>query len=141
MNPEQLAPGRGEMPACPYCNANLNLADLFGVKDSFVGLHDDEGNDHSLDDLVGGQLYDNRYADGMAPPPERPVSQARPAPRAASRPAPSQPKRRALPGPSAPSRPNGLVRRGPPADAPAGGGGGGGQPSALDLLREMKKKR
>lgn len=136
MDPEKIVPGRGEMPACPHCGARLNLADLFGVKDAFVGMHDDEGNDHSLDDLVGGELYDGRYAGGRAPekaPPPAPRSASRPA----GRPAPG-PGRRGLPGPSTPpptSRPNALVPQGTgrsdAAEKPV---------SALDLLREMKKR-
>lgn len=118
MDPEKLVPGRGEMPACPYCNANLNLADLFGVKDAFVGLDDGLGNDHTLDDLVGGELYDSRYPDGRPPawepPPQRQqASPARSAPAARQAPA-GRPAPRGLSGPtasmaSAPSRPNALV--------------------------------
>lgn len=136
MDPEKIVPGRGEMPACPYCGAGLNLADLFGVKDAFVGMHDDEGNDHSLDDLVGGELYDGRYAGGRAP-------ERAPAPspgRAPERPAARNTAGavpRGLPGPTAASRPNALMPRG---GAATRDGSTSKPPSALDLLREMKKR-
>lgn len=146
LQPEQLSPGRGEMPACPHCDAALNLTDLFGVKDSFVGMHDNEGNDHSLDDLMGNDLYDSRYASGRAPG----ASASRPPPSSpttggsskARRPSPGSgsPSLRQLTGTGYPAR-GAMVRKGRARDpweddaddaAPA--------PSAADLLRSMKKK-
>lgn len=37
---------------CPNCGEQLNPGDLFGLKDSFVGIDEDEGNDLSLEDLM-----------------------------------------------------------------------------------------
>jgi len=138
MDPEKLVAGPGEMPGCPYCGAALNLTDLFGVKDSFVGIDEGEGNNHSLDDLVGGDLYDGRYVDGRAPAPQPhsagAAQRSAPAPRAADvlrsgrGGAP-----RAIGGPTAQPRGNAMV--------PAPRSDSGGAPSAADLLREMKKKR
>lgn len=149
LNPEQLAPGReGEMPSCPHCNTTLNLTDLFGVKDSFVGLHDDQGNDHTLDDLLTNDLYDGRYVDGRPPsaqqaPPQRQAPR-RAAPQQGRQSSGGAPSLRQLTG-SAPSSNSGaLVRSGRSRDAweddedqqPQGDA-----PSAADLLRSMKKKR
>lgn len=159
MDPEKLVAGPGEGPACPYCGAGLNLTDLFGIKDSFVGHDDGEGNDHTLDDLVGGELYDGRYVDGRAPTrePEAPWSpqgSARSAPSGA-RPSgggrPAAPSRPAITGPTAgggrppPAGSNAMVHQPRPADdtpAPPPPRRRPGQtPSAMDLLRDMKKKR
>ena len=128
MDPEKLVAGPGEMPGCPYCGAALNLTDLFGVKDSFVGIDDGEGNNHSLDDLVGGELYDGRYVDGRAPQRSASAPRAADVLRGGRDGAP-----RALGGPTAQPRGNAMV----PAPRPDAGGA----PSAADLLREMKKKR
>jgi hypothetical protein len=164
MDPEKLVPGQGEGPACPYCGAALNLADLFGVKDSFVGHDDGEGNAHSLDDLVGGQLYDARYPDGYPPPPVQPSRASRPAGAGPARPTASStaprpaapagkaPARPALPGPTTATRPpaappgsTAMVPRPKPADdtpaPPPARRKPGAKPSALDLLRDMKKKK
>lgn len=151
MQPEQLAPGRGgEAPACPYCNATLNLKDLFGVKDSFVGLHDEEGNDHTLDDLLTNDLYDGRYADGRAPQAAPPAARRAQKPQGGgAQPSKSTPSLRALTGPSggAGAGSGAMVptnrRRDAWEDDDSGGTGnqGGNAPSAADLLRSMKKKR
>lgn len=142
IDPEKLIPGPGGMPACPHCNASLNLTDLFGVKDSFVGLHDDQGNDHSLDDLMTNDLYDGRYVDGRAPQ-AQPTQQPRSAPRASSpRPAGGQgaPSLRALTGSGGGS--NAMVpTRKRDAWEDDEDDDGGNAPSAADLLRSMKKKR
>ncbi len=111
MAPEQLIPGRGQMPACPSCRSPLNLTDLFGVRDAFVGLDDDMGNDHTLDDLVGGELYDSRYPDGRPPPREAPARE------------PVSPQMRA------------MVRHASSDSDP------GEDLSAADLLRQMKRRR
>ncbi|MEZ4322817.1 MAG: hypothetical protein R3F61_35445 [Myxococcota bacterium] len=151
MDPEKLVPGPGEMPCCPYCGQQLNMADLFGVKDAFVGHDDDAGNDHSLDDLVGGDLYDSRYIDGR--PPSEPMGGTAPrsAPRAPASSAPARPAarpvpaRKGLPGPTAgASARNAMVpvpRQDETPGAPPPRTRGGAAPSAADLLREMKKKR
>ncbi len=155
MDPEKLVAGPGEMPHCPYCNQALNLADLFGVKDAFVGHDDNMGNDHSLDDLVGGELYDGRYVGGRAPEaspgpgpgaargrPQRPPGGASPRRGNYSG---QQTARKGLPGPTAANARNAMVPTNrPDADDPgsgSSGGTGGGAPSAADLLREMKRKK
>ncbi|MCB9679409.1 MAG: hypothetical protein H6737_30170 [Alphaproteobacteria bacterium] len=150
MDPEKLVPGPGEMPACPYCGQTLNITDLFGVKDAFVGIDDGEGNDHSLDDLVGGDLYDSRYPGGRpgpvddAPPPPR--QSASRGPSAADvmrggRGAPQRSAPRALPGPTAGGAQNALIRRGGADRDDFDDDPPSGAPSAADLLRQMKKKR
>lgn len=151
IDPEKLIPGPGEMPACPYCRASLNLTDLFGVKDAFVGMDDGEGNAHTLDDLVGGELYDGRYAGGRAPAPPPPAPRSAPRPASPARPAPASraPSRPALPGPTAgrsvsPAA-GAMVHQPRPADdtppPPPPRRPSGAAPSAADLLRDMKKKR
>lgn len=145
-DPEQLVGGRGQAPACPSCSAELNLTDLFGIKDSFIGIDEERGNAHSLDDLVGGELYDARYPDGR--PPSQPAprqAHARPAGSSGSASRSGTPSLRQLTGPN-PNRVNSaratehaLVPSGPGEDDDAFEPEGG--PSAADLLREMKRKR
>ena len=144
MDPEQLVRGPGEMPHCPHCGAALNLADLFGVKDSFVGHDDEMGNDHTLDDLVGGELYDGRYIGGRAPQSAAPPpSQPRQRPSGGATPhrghRAQPPGRKGLPGPTAANARNALVT----TNRSDGGApeSSGGAPSAADLLREMRKKK
>lgn len=148
LDPEKLVASReGEMPACPHCKSQLNLTDLFGVKDSFVGLHDDQGNDHTLDDLLTNDLYDGRYESGRAPSASQ-QPPPRQAPRStAQRTQPPQrsggtPSLRQLTG-SAPSSNSGaLVRSGRQRDAwEDDDGGDDDAPSAADLIRSMKKRR
>jgi hypothetical protein len=51
-DPERLE-GGPDGPRCPRCKSTLRLENLFGLKDEFRD-DDEDGNNVSLDDLVGG---------------------------------------------------------------------------------------
>ena len=50
-HPEAIVSKRGG-PSCPKCGGELNMMDMFGVNDAFVGIDDESGNDVSLDELI-----------------------------------------------------------------------------------------
>jgi hypothetical protein len=152
LDPDKLSAGM----TCTRCGGELSLQDLFGVKDAFVGHNDGGGNDLDLDDLLApGRL--NPYAEDplkqgqpqQARPggghPERSHNE-RPVARPPSRGASQAPNRAALPmGRSTADRSGGqgmvhVPRQsddwddGPDEDV-------GGTPSALELMRKMKKRR
>ncbi len=51
--------------SCPHCGEKLDVKDLLGVADAFVGIDDDEGNDLSLEDLMGA-THEDQLGGGQA---------------------------------------------------------------------------
>lgn len=123
LDPENLVSVQGQGASCPVCKAPLSLKDLFGLRDAFA---EEESPDLSLDDLVAGATPSAAPEPASAPP------AAAPGPRTTKGRVPAKPSTGAASG--------ALVRRGGGASADAGDGTSAG-PSALDLMRSMKKKR
>ncbi len=117
LDPESLATAPGQGMSCPQCRAPLSLKDLFGVKDAFVGVDEDGGNDMSLDALFEDSGQRSAYA-------RSPLGTPQPGP--TSRPAPRRPA-------ATTQRP--LVPRASPTDSRDDG------PSdALAAMRALKKR-
>jgi hypothetical protein len=110
------------------CGGTLDLSDLFGVADAFSGV---EGPEATLDDLLAPQ---RAYADDPLKQFAQQQHQAHAARQAARR---EQRASSRQPAPPASSGGTGLVhqpRRDDDDDV-------GGTPSALELMRRMKKGR
>lgn len=124
LDPENLATVQGQGMSCPYCKAPLSLKDLFGLADAFA---EEESPDLSLDALVDG--FEDPPIPSVAPP-QRKARRA-PAPSAPS----AHPARRAL---GARSDSTAMV---PTSRREDDGDAGSSAPSALELMRAMRKKR
>lgn len=129
LDPDRLSAGMN----CPACGQALDLKSLFGVADAFTGV-DEGGADVSLDDLMAPQ---RAYADDPMADFARAQHEAQEARRQAKaegrRPRPAAPSR-----PAAPAGSTGLVHQ-PRHDDDDDDVGG--SPSALELMRRMKKGR
>lgn len=137
LDPERLATVQGQGMSCPQCKAPLTLTDLFGLADAFA---EDEAPDMTLEDLLAPVPEQDFRAAAEHSVPRRPASPAPgrpagPAPRRPATPAPSSGEARRLAGPA--SGTAGLVRRGERSEEPAERE----SPSALDLMRSMRKKK
>ena len=140
LDPERISAGM----TCPQCGNELALSDLFGLKDAF---QEEEGPELSLDDLLAPGR-NNPFAEDplrQGRPPEPSPRAGRPAARptggAPSRPAgPRGPQRPALgSGPSA--APPGSTHMVPVPRSDDDDDRPGGTPSALELMRKMKKRK
>jgi hypothetical protein len=130
LDPDKLSAGM----QCTSCGGELALADLFGIKDAFS---ENDSPELSLDDLLAPGP-NNPYAEDPLKQGQSPLNSAPPG-RSAPRPAAAPPAR----PPASASRPAAPGSRGmvhvPRQDD--GDDDLGGTPSALELMRRMKKNR
>lgn len=160
LDPESLGSVPGQGLSCPRCGAALSLTDLFGIADAFS---EEEGPEMSLDDAMpSGPLSASAHdpTKGMYPPTTRQGrasaggAPAKPAP--ASKPAAGggglSAVRGLLGGGAASPRGGTAMVHKPSADEdthrgsappaePSRSLGSGDSPSALDIMRSMKKKK
>jgi hypothetical protein len=132
LDPDHLAAGM----RCPRCGGELSLTDLFGVKDAFS---EEDGPALSLDDLVGSGRNKASAEDPLRRgAPAEPASSSRPSsPRQTAAPRPARPALGVGPA-AAPPGSTHLVPTSRPSDDDDQPGG---TPSALELMRKMKKRR
>lgn len=137
-DPDKITTVDGK-PACPACGAPMKLVDMFGIADAFA---EDEPDDLTLDDLVPGDFSSSSQRYEESHPYNRTAgSQTAHSGSHMHRAVSREDKERLYSTSTTPSPAHEPSSDSLPARVPRRGDDGGGSRSAMDVMREMKRRK